>query len=60
LALNHILETITPRRAFALLLATRVWDELHTLIEDYVVNAWDEVSRSEEFETCCREIAAGE
>ncbi|KDN36028.1 hypothetical protein RSAG8_11114, partial [Rhizoctonia solani AG-8 WAC10335] len=60
LALNHILETITPRRAFALLLATRVWDELHTLIEDYVVNTWDEVSRSEEFETCCREIAAGE
>ncbi|KAH7344747.1 hypothetical protein B0J17DRAFT_636703 [Rhizoctonia solani] len=60
LALNHILETITPRRAFALLLATRVWDELHTLVEDYVVNAWDEVSRSDEFETCCREIAAGE
>ncbi|GAB1519148.1 hypothetical protein RhiTH_002214 [Rhizoctonia solani] len=60
LALNHILETITPQRAFALLLATRVWDELHSLIEDYVVNAWDEVSRSDEFETCCREIAAGE
>ncbi|CAE6436993.1 unnamed protein product [Rhizoctonia solani] len=60
LALSHILETITPQRAFALLLATRVWDELHTLIEDYVVNSWDEVSRSEEFETCCREIAAGE
>ncbi|CAE6449682.1 unnamed protein product [Rhizoctonia solani] len=60
LALNHILETITPQRAFALLLATRVWDELHALIEDYVVNTWDEVSRSDEFETCCREIAAGE
>ncbi|CAE7125732.1 unnamed protein product [Rhizoctonia solani] len=60
LALNHILETITPQRAFALLLATRVWDELHGLIEDYVVNAWDEVSRSDEFETCCREIAVGE
>ncbi|KAG8715449.1 hypothetical protein FRC11_004109 [Ceratobasidium sp. 423] len=60
LALNHILETITPQRAFALLLATRVWDELHALIEDYVVNAWDEVSRSDEFEICCREIAAGE
>lgn len=60
LALNHLLETITPRRAFALLLATRVWDELHMLIEDYVVNTWDEVSRSDEFESCCREIAAGE
>ncbi|KAJ1311189.1 hypothetical protein OPQ81_009690 [Rhizoctonia solani] len=60
LALHHILETITPQRAFALLLATRVWDELHALIEDYVVNAWDEVSRSDEFEICCREIAVGE
>lgn len=60
LALNHLMETITPQRAFALLLATRVWDELHALVEDYVVNTWDEVSRSEEFEACCREIAVGE
>ncbi|QRV75971.1 hypothetical protein RhiJN_03986 [Ceratobasidium sp. AG-Ba] len=60
LALEHILGTITPRKAFALLLATRVWDELHALIADYVVDAWDEVARSEEFEGCCREVAAGE
>lgn len=60
LALNHLLGTITPRRAFALLLATRVWDELHALVADYVVDAWDEVARSDEFEACCREVAAGE
>jgi hypothetical protein len=60
LALTHLLGTITPRRAFALLLATRVWDELHALVADYVVDAWDEVARSEEFEGCCREVAAGE
>ncbi|KAG8720757.1 hypothetical protein FRC09_009051 [Ceratobasidium sp. 395] len=60
LALEHLLGTITPRRAFALLLATRVWDELHALVADYVVDAWDEVARSEEFEGCCREVAAGE
>ncbi|KAG9122673.1 hypothetical protein FRC07_000854 [Ceratobasidium sp. 392] len=60
LALEHLLGTITPRKAFALLLATRVWDELHTLVADYVVDAWDEVARSEEFEACCREVAAGE
>ena len=60
LALNHLLGTITPRRAFALLLATRVWDELHALVADYVVDAWDEVARSDEFEACCREVATGE
>ncbi|KAG9093836.1 hypothetical protein FS749_013642 [Ceratobasidium sp. UAMH 11750] len=60
LALEHLLGTITPQRAFALLLATRVWDELHALVADYVVDAWDEVARSEEFEGCCREVAAGE
>ncbi len=33
LALEHIMSTITPRSSFALLLATSLWDELHSLIE---------------------------
>lgn len=33
LALEHIMSTITPQSSFALLLATSLWDELHTLIE---------------------------
>jgi len=37
-----------------------VWEELHTLVEDFVVDRWDEVSLSEEFEHCCKEVAAGE
>ncbi|KDQ64397.1 hypothetical protein JAAARDRAFT_117915 [Jaapia argillacea MUCL 33604] len=60
LALEHMMSTITPSSSFALLLATSVWDELHAFIEDYVVEKWDEVSVSSEFEQCCEEVAAGE
>ncbi|KAF8969501.1 hypothetical protein BDZ97DRAFT_1646873 [Flammula alnicola] len=60
LALEHMMSTITPQSSFALLLATSSWDELHTLIEDFVVERWDEVSASTEFEQCCKEVAAGE
>jgi hypothetical protein len=28
--------------------------------QDYVVEKWEDVSVSEEFERCCQEIAAGE
>lgn len=60
LALEHIMTTITPRSSFALLLASSMWDELRGLIEDYVVEKWDEVSLTTEFERCCEEVAAGE
>ncbi|KAF9534771.1 hypothetical protein CPB83DRAFT_842918 [Crepidotus variabilis] len=60
LALEHIMTSISPRTSFALLLATSLWDELHGLIEDFVVERWDEVSSSAEFEQCCKEVAAGE
>lgn len=52
--------TLTPQSSFALLLATSSWDELRSLVEDYVVDKWDEVAVSEEFEQCCQEVAAGE
>ncbi|KAF7290979.1 BTB domain-containing protein [Mycena chlorophos] len=60
LALDHMMSTITPSSAFGLLLATSVWDELRSLVEDYVVEKWDEVSTCPEFELCCREVSAGE
>ncbi|TRM68172.1 hypothetical protein BD626DRAFT_450521 [Schizophyllum amplum] len=60
LAQEHMMNTLTPRSSFALLLATAVWEELHAFVQDYVVEKWDEVSASEEFEECCREVAAGE
>ncbi|KAJ3799207.1 hypothetical protein GGU11DRAFT_679953 [Lentinula aff. detonsa] len=60
LALEHMMSSITPASSFALLLATSAWDELKTLVEDYVVDKWEEVSVSEEFEVCCQEVAAGE
>ncbi|KAI0638351.1 hypothetical protein C8Q77DRAFT_1049048 [Trametes polyzona] len=60
LALEHIVATITPRSSFAVLLASAPWEELHALVEDYVVEKWDEVSVSDEFERCCQEVASGE
>ncbi|KAH9850752.1 hypothetical protein C2E23DRAFT_834054 [Lenzites betulinus] len=60
LALEHIVATITPRGSFAVLLASAAWEELHGFVEDYVVDKWDEVSVSDEFEQCCQEVASGE
>ncbi|KAK7060417.1 hypothetical protein VNI00_001182 [Paramarasmius palmivorus] len=60
LALDHMMSTITPQTSFSLLLATSAWDELHTMVEDYVVEKWEDVAVSEEFEGCCEEVAAGE
>ncbi|KIP12799.1 hypothetical protein PHLGIDRAFT_113393 [Phlebiopsis gigantea 11061_1 CR5-6] len=60
LALEHMMATLTPAGSFALLLASATWEELHRLVEDYVVEKWDEVSVSDEFEQCCQEVAAGE
>ncbi|OCH94348.1 hypothetical protein OBBRIDRAFT_723203 [Obba rivulosa] len=60
LALEHIMSTITPQSSFAILLATSTWDELHSMVEDFVVEKWEDVSVSEEFEQCCEEVASGE
>ncbi|KAJ7490303.1 hypothetical protein B0H11DRAFT_2009964 [Mycena galericulata] len=60
LALDHMMSTLTPQSSFGLLLATSVWEDLRTLVEDYVVEKWDEVSVSDEFEQCCQEVSAGE
>ncbi|KAJ7068532.1 hypothetical protein C8F01DRAFT_613074 [Mycena amicta] len=60
LALDHMMSTLTPSSAFGLLLATSVWDELRSLVEDFVVHNWDAVSTCPEFEQCCKEVSAGE
>jgi hypothetical protein len=30
------------------------------ILQDYVINQWAEVSRSEEFDTCVLEVSVGE
>lgn len=60
LALEHMMATISPQTGFTLLLASTVWVEIHSLIEDYVVEKWEQVSTTAEFEACCAEVAAGE
>jgi hypothetical protein len=52
--------TITPKTAFPLLLASSYWDELHGLVEDFVVEHWEEVNGGDEFVRCCEEVAGGE
>ncbi|KAG8990460.1 hypothetical protein FRB94_000288 [Tulasnella sp. JGI-2019a] len=60
LALEHMMSTITPKSAFPLLLATHLWEDLHALVEDFIVEHFDIVSRCEAFDLCCQEVAAGE
>lgn len=60
LALEHMMSTLTPESSFALLLASHAWEDLRALVEDYIVEKWDEVSVTAEFERCCQEVAAGE
>ncbi|KAJ7582514.1 hypothetical protein C8J56DRAFT_954961 [Mycena floridula] len=60
LALEHIMSTITPESSFSLLLAASAWEEIHSMVEDYIVEKWDEVGVSDEFERCCQEVASGE
>ncbi|KAH9943286.1 uncharacterized protein BXZ73DRAFT_87645 [Epithele typhae] len=60
LALEHVVATVTARSAFAVLLASAAWEELHGLVQDFVVERWEEVSVSDEFERCCQEVASGE
>ncbi|GJJ07522.1 hypothetical protein Clacol_001724 [Clathrus columnatus] len=55
-----IAHRIKPSTAFPFLLASSKWDELHDIIEDYVVNNWEDVCNSEEFIKCCEEMAVGE
>ncbi|KAG8884903.1 hypothetical protein FRB98_002101 [Tulasnella sp. 332] len=60
LALEHLMSTITPKGAFPLLLATHLWEDLHALVEDFIVEHFEIVSRCEAFDQCCQEVAAGE
>lgn len=59
LAALHMVATLTPQSAFALLLASSMYDELHTRIKTYVYQHWHLVSHTQEFERCCDEVSVG-
>ena len=59
LASLHIVGTLTPQSAFAMLLATSMYTELHTSIKTYVYQHWHLVSNTHEFERCCDEVSMG-
>ncbi|SPO31875.1 uncharacterized protein UTRI_06712 [Ustilago trichophora] len=59
LASLHITATLTPQSAFAMLLATSMYTELHARIKTYVYQHWHLVSHTSEFERCCDEVSVG-
>lgn len=60
LAKAHLVGTLTPQSAFAVLLATSVYEELHAHVKAYVLDKWETVSQTPEFGRCCDEVSAGE
>lgn len=60
LAKAHLIGTLTPHTAFAMLLAAHVYEDLYGHIKEYVLEKWDVVAQTPEFEQCCDEVSAGE
>ncbi|PWN48571.1 hypothetical protein IE53DRAFT_389208 [Violaceomyces palustris] len=60
LAQAHMIASLSPSSAFAVLLATSLYSELHAKVKGYVYENWEAVSSTEEFERCCDEFSAGE
>ncbi|KAM0749208.1 hypothetical protein T439DRAFT_45757 [Meredithblackwellia eburnea MCA 4105] len=59
LALCHIIQTLTPRTAFPLLLSTRLWPELHDAIKGYALANFEAVCNEPEFRRCYAEVGDG-
>lgn len=60
LSKTHIMGTLTPSSAFPVLLATNLYAEVHHSVHQYVLDHWDTVAATEEFERCCDEVSMGE
>ncbi|KDN46488.1 hypothetical protein K437DRAFT_294317 [Tilletiaria anomala UBC 951] len=60
LAKRHLITGLTPRNAFAMLLATSLYPDVHAGVKEYVYFHWAAVSATQEFEQCCDEVSTGE
>lgn len=60
LAKVHFVASLDPNNAFAALLATHLYSDLHESVRAFVLANWTEVSASADFERCCDEVGAGE
>lgn len=59
LALCHLIQTLTPRTAFPLLLSTYLWPDLHGAIKSYAYSHYFEILREKEFGRCYGEVGEG-
>lgn len=60
LAKIQLIGSLTPQTAFPTLLATNLYSDLYDHVKAYVLDKWDLVSQTSEFERCCDEVSAGE
>jgi len=60
LSKTQLISSLTPQTAFPTLLATNLYDDLYEHVKAYVLDKWDLVSQTSEFERCCDEVSAGE
>lgn len=60
LAKAQLISSLTPQTAFPTLLATNLYSDLYENVKGYVLDNWEAVSQTSEFERCCDEVSAGE
>lgn len=56
----HLINTLNPHSAFQTLLASFLYTDLYDHVKAYVLDQWDQVSNTKEFERCCDEVSAGD
>ncbi|UZJ51154.1 hypothetical protein CBS101457_000474 [Exobasidium rhododendri] len=60
LSKKQLISSLTPQTAFPTLLATNLYDDLYEHVKAYVLDRWELVSQTSEFERCCDEVSAGD
>ena len=58
--MTHVLSLLTPHNAIHYLLCTALLPEIQKAIQEYIVQNWNDVSSSPEFEYCCDQVSTGE
>ncbi|CAO1636935.1 unnamed protein product [Sympodiomycopsis kandeliae] len=57
---DHLVSVLQPSNAFSILLATHLYPDLYHSVQKYVLENWENVQSTREFERCCDEVSEGE
>lgn len=57
---DHLVSSLRSSNAFPILLATHLYPDLYSSVQKFVLENWDSVSATREFERCCDEVSEGE